>query len=128
MSSVNQMDVLFACNSYLGSLFKFPFFILFCFLCHCMSLVSFRCPFVSCGLGVYIHFVLLRFVLLCVYWCFHLFYLPFDGIQCYRTRYIQFIFDEHFTHVAIKVCQLNGTFVCVRKVDVIVDPIDGQTI
>lgn len=75
---------------------------------------------------VFIHSPLL-IICLFVCWCCFV-YLPFYGIQCDGPRYIQFIFDEHFTHITIKVCQLNGAFVCVGEVDVIVNPVDSQTI
>lgn len=112
-----------------GLMFTTPGLFSYCLLLSVCQRERERERFLFCSyLLLWFSYILPYWLFVCLLVLFCFVYLPFYGIQCDGPRYIQFIFDEHFTHITIKVCQLNGAFVCVGEVDVIVNPVDSQTI
>ena len=48
-----------------------------------------------------------------------------ERIERDGAQNLQVILDEHFSHVAVKVHDLDGVASCVGEVNVIIDPVDG---
>lgn len=51
-----------------------------------------------------------------------------NGIERDGARLLQVVLDERFAHAAVKVGQFDRVLAGVRPVDVVVDPVHGQTV
>lgn len=51
-----------------------------------------------------------------------------EGVKRDGTRDLQVVLNENFSHVPVKVHNLDGEATCVGEINVIIDPVDGQTV